>query len=148
MPTYGYLCEECGKEKDEFHGMLQKPIVKCDVCGGFCIKLVGTGSEISGMDAGRCTYDFVDFNTTGKPVVINNKKQWKEHLRRHGLHDDVKNTPYTKSEITYMEQKEKNKNLESKRKIKEAVTEAVRDKRHIEETKKKYKKILQNQKGG
>src|SRR5258708_34517216 len=38
-------------------------------------------------------FSFVDYNTTGKPVEIRSKGQWKKHLKSHGLHDDVSNSP-------------------------------------------------------
>jgi putative FmdB family regulatory protein len=29
---YTYFCKKCGMEKEEMHGMLEKPKVKCPVC--------------------------------------------------------------------------------------------------------------------
>jgi hypothetical protein len=34
-------------------------------------------------------WEFVDIMSTGKPVEIRTKGQWKRHLKAHGLHDDV-----------------------------------------------------------
>lgn len=33
-------------------------------------------------------YNFVDFNTTGKPISFNSKGQWKRHLKKLGMTDD------------------------------------------------------------
>ena len=35
-------------------------------------------------------YEFTDVNTTGKPIQFSSKGQWQRHLKRLGLHDDVK----------------------------------------------------------
>lgn len=43
-------------------------------------------------------WDFIDYKSTGKPVEIRSKGQWKRHLKQHGLTDDmsttVKEQPY------------------------------------------------------
>ena len=136
-PTYSYECSKCGYVKDEFHMMSERPLVHCDKCRGACIKLIGQGNYIGGMNGGRATYDFVDYNTTGKPVKINSKRQWQQHLKSHGLNDDVPNDT-------------KNLNLSKptvdkakiKRETKEAIVAAVKDKKHIAETKQKVQKQL------
>ena len=43
-------------------------------------------------------YQFVDYNTTGKPVEIRSKSQWQKHLKKHGLHDDIKQSVRKQSE--------------------------------------------------
>lgn len=35
-------------------------------------------------------WDFVDTNTTGKPIHFTSKRAWKSHLKKLGMHDDVK----------------------------------------------------------
>ena len=35
------------------------------------------------------TYDFTDVHGTGTPVRIHGKRQWREHLKRNGLTDDI-----------------------------------------------------------
>jgi len=32
IPTYVYQCPKCGKERDVFHGMSEKKVVKCKAC--------------------------------------------------------------------------------------------------------------------
>ncbi len=32
MPFYDYRCD-CGNEHEEVHGMDERPVVRCDVCG-------------------------------------------------------------------------------------------------------------------
>lgn len=59
-------CLECG---------WWKPICKCN---GFSANPI----------VNNPTYDFVDINTTGKPVRIHSKRQWKQHLKKLNLTDD------------------------------------------------------------
>lgn len=138
--TYGYECSKCGHEQEEWHGMSERPRVHCDICRGACVKLIGTGSQITGMNGGRGLYDFVDFKTTGRPVVINSKREWRDHLKRVGQ-IEAPNTPPTANEIAAQT---RTKKMVAKRELKEAVVKAVKDKRHIRETK---QKIMQR-KGG
>lgn len=35
-------------------------------------------------------WDFIDVDTTGKPIRFTSKRQWKQHLKSRGMHDDVK----------------------------------------------------------
>ena len=44
-------------------------------------------------------YNFVDYNTTGKPVEIRSKSQWRSHLKKHGLHDDIRQAPRKETEF-------------------------------------------------
>lgn len=39
MPTYDYVCSKCSAQKDAFHGMNEKPKIKCDECGASCKKI-------------------------------------------------------------------------------------------------------------
>lgn len=34
-------------------------------------------------------YEFVDVNTTGKPIEFRTKRQWRAHLKRLGMTDDI-----------------------------------------------------------
>jgi putative FmdB family regulatory protein len=139
--TYDYSCSKCGHIQEEWHGMKERPFVHCNKCRGACVKLIGTGEGgIMGMSGGRATYDFVDFNTTGKPVHIKSKRQWQQHLKSHGLHDDVPNTPIKRDQL-----KEGMVNVDKakmKRETREAIVKAVKDKKFKSEIKQKIKKDL------
>lgn len=139
--TYSYECSKCGHEQDEWHGMKERPFVHCDICRGSCVKLIGIGSEIIGMNGGKDTYDFLDYNTTGKPVKINNKKQWQQHLKKHGLNDDVPNDPKEMARQIKpgMVNVDKSK---MKRETKQAIIASVKDKKFRSEMKQKIKKDL------
>jgi hypothetical protein len=143
---YDYECQRCLKTQEVFHSAMERPEVLC-ACGGKCLKLIATGAMFCGVNGRADMYNFVDFNTTGKPVVINSKTQWREHLKRTGLNDDVKNDPYTKSELEQKVRDRANKKIEHRREIKKAVTEVYK-KRKTPEFKKRVKEALTNREGG
>lgn len=137
--TFSYQCSKCSYIQDEWHGMKERPLVHCNKCRGACIKLIGTGENISGMCGGRATYDFIDYNTTGKPVAIKSKRQWQNHLKKHGLHDDVPNTPLKMSDLKEGVAIDKKKQKEETR---QAIVAAVKDKKFKSEIKQTIKKQL------
>ena len=47
MPTYDYICENCGHEFEQFQSITSNPIRKCPVCGRRELKrLVGSGAGV------------------------------------------------------------------------------------------------------
>lgn len=135
--TYDYECCKCGHVQEEWHGMSERPRIHCNKCRGACVKLIGSGAAIMGMAAGRGLYDFVDFNTTGKPVRIHTKRQWQQHLQNHGLNDDIQNTPFKRDQL-----KEGMLNVDKakmRRELKDTIVKAVKDKKHIKKLKEKVK---------
>lgn len=140
MGRYDYQCsnKRCGKVREEIHGMLEKPCVVCMRCGSECFKLISVSPDQI-FAANVPLYDFVDHKTTTKPVRIQSKRQWHEHLKRVGQRE-APNTPPTPQEIA---SQERTATMERKRETRKAIVEAVKDKRHINQMK---QKILQ--KGG
>ncbi len=65
MPTYSYKCAKCGHVQDEFHAINAKPRIKCDVCGGRCKRLLGTGAGIIFKGSGFYETDYK--KQSGKP---------------------------------------------------------------------------------
>lgn len=126
---YDYQCDSCGRIQEYFHGMLEKPTIICAVCKKKMFKLIGTGAMFCGVNGRGSMYNFVDFNTTGQPVVINSKTQWRNHLKAHGLNDDVKNDPYTKSELEAKTQKRTHDKEKNRKEIKKSVTEIYKQRK-------------------
>ncbi len=58
MPTYDYECRKCGNQTEVFHGMLEKPRVKCPKCKGGMRKLIGTGAGIIFKGSGFYETDY------------------------------------------------------------------------------------------
>lgn len=142
MPTYDYECSKCEHVQEQWHPISERPLIHCDICRGACIKLMG-GAEggFIGMNGGKSTYDFIDYNTTGKPVLIRSKKEWNNHLKKYGLNDDVPNDPKEMARQIKpgMLNVDKNK---MKKETRKAIIESVKDKKFISETKQKVKKQL------
>jgi putative FmdB family regulatory protein len=47
MPTYDYICENCGSEFERFQSITAGPIRKCPLCGRKELKrLIGAGSGV------------------------------------------------------------------------------------------------------
>lgn len=65
MPTYTYECKECAETQDLFHGISARPRVKCEICGGKCRRLIGTGAGIIFKGSGFYETDYK--TKTGKP---------------------------------------------------------------------------------
>jgi len=59
MPTYGYVCGQCGHEFDEFQSITAKPLRKCPQCGKSSLKrLIGTGAGIIFKGSGFYCTDY------------------------------------------------------------------------------------------
>jgi len=59
MPTYEYICENCGYEFEKFQPITARPLRKCPGCGKSTLKrLVGTGSGIIFKGSGFYETDY------------------------------------------------------------------------------------------
>lgn len=94
-----------------------------------------------GLDGGKGLYDFVETNTTGKPLRFHTKRQWKDHLKKHGLNDDVKNDPYTKSELEMKFQQRNHDKERNRKEIKKSVVEVYKQRR-TPQFKQRVKEVL------
>ncbi|NLO32640.1 MAG: zinc ribbon domain-containing protein [Candidatus Hydrogenedentes bacterium] len=63
MPTYSYECKRCSHVQDIFHAMSASPKIKCEKCGGACIRLLGAGAGI--IFKGTGFYE-TDYKNKGK----------------------------------------------------------------------------------
>ena len=62
----------------------------CSVCGWWMKLCKCKEEQFRIQTTPDRLYNFVDFHTTGKPVVIHSKRQWKRHLKKLGMTDDIK----------------------------------------------------------
>jgi len=62
MPTYEYLCQECGQEFEAFHSMKDDPLTDCRLCGaeGTVKRKIGRGAGIIFKGSGFYETDFKD----------------------------------------------------------------------------------------
>ena len=44
MPTYDYVCDECGYRFEEFQSITAEPLSTCPKCSGKVRRLIGTGN--------------------------------------------------------------------------------------------------------
>lgn len=59
MPTYGYMCESCEHEFDQFQSITARPLRKCPKCGQSRLKrLIGTGAGIIFKGSGFYETDY------------------------------------------------------------------------------------------
>jgi putative FmdB family regulatory protein len=59
MPTYDYLCENCGHKFEQFQSIKAAPLKKCPACGKFKLnRLIGTGAGIIFKGSGFYATDY------------------------------------------------------------------------------------------
>ena len=59
MPTYDYLCDNCGETFEKFQSITSKALRKCRACGKMRLKrLIGTGSGIIFKGSGFYETDY------------------------------------------------------------------------------------------
>lgn len=44
MPTYDYVCDDCGYHFEEFQSITSEPLTKCPKCRGHIHRLIGAGN--------------------------------------------------------------------------------------------------------
>ena len=59
MPTYDYLCEDCGYEFERFQSIKARPLRKCPICKKTSLKrLIGSGSGLIFKGSGFYETDY------------------------------------------------------------------------------------------
>jgi len=59
MPTYGYVCQKCEHEFDQFQSITANALRKCPACGKLALKrLIGTGAGIIFKGSGFYETDY------------------------------------------------------------------------------------------
>ncbi len=59
MPTYGYICQKCEHEFDQFQSITANPSRKCPSCGKLALRrLIGTGAGIIFKGSGFYQTDY------------------------------------------------------------------------------------------
>jgi len=59
MPTYDYLCDNCGHKLEKFQSITARPLRKCPKCGRNQLKrLIGTGAGIIFKGSGFYETDY------------------------------------------------------------------------------------------
>ncbi len=58
MPTYEYLCCDCGDKLEIFQKMTDQPVKKCPNCGGKLKKLISLGGGVIYKGSGFYTTEY------------------------------------------------------------------------------------------
>ena len=58
MPTYDYICDDCGYNFEEFHAITAAPLKKCPKCQGHVRRLIGAGNGFLFKGNGFYTTDY------------------------------------------------------------------------------------------
>ncbi len=58
MPTYDYKCLDCESSFEIFQSITEKPVAKCEKCGGRLKRLIGKGGGIIFKGSGFYVTDY------------------------------------------------------------------------------------------
>ncbi len=59
MPTYEYICDNCGHDFEQFQSIAAKPLRRCPACGKSKLKrLIGTGAGVIFKGSGFYATDY------------------------------------------------------------------------------------------
>jgi putative FmdB family regulatory protein len=77
MPTYEYLCKQCGEQFDVFQSFSDRPLKKHDTCGGDLQKVFHARGIVFKGDGFYAT-DGRGKSNTSKPAKTDSKKPSKD----------------------------------------------------------------------
>ena len=66
MPTYTDRCKKCGRVQEILHPITRNPRIKCAVCGGPCLRQLGTGVAIIFKGSGFYETDYKNKGSKAK----------------------------------------------------------------------------------
>ena len=69
MPTYDYLCQDCGHAFEAFHSMKDDPLTDCPSCKGKVKRQFGGGAGIIFKGSGFYVNDSKKTSEPAKPAV-------------------------------------------------------------------------------
>ncbi len=102
MPTYQYLCENCGYEFERFQSITARPLRKCPKCDKARLKrLIGTGAGIIFKGSG---FYQTDYRSENYKKAEKKEKESVTEKKKPAESKDVKSGEKTKSNT-----KDKNK---------------------------------------
>ncbi len=73
MPTYEYVCKDCGYEFEAFQNITAEPLKECPTCGGKVQRKISGGSGLIFKGSGFYETDYK--KTSSKPHTAETKKK-------------------------------------------------------------------------
>jgi len=64
MPTYEYVCNDCGERFEKYQKMTDEPLSSCPSCGGTVKRLIGKGAGMILRGSGFHANDYPSFSTS------------------------------------------------------------------------------------
>jgi putative FmdB family regulatory protein len=72
MPTYEYVCRNCGHKFEELQSMSEDPLVRCPSCGKDTLaRIMGTGSGLIFKGSG---FYLTDYKKTSTPPSTDSER--------------------------------------------------------------------------
>lgn len=123
MSRYDYECNTCGYIFEVMHPMIEEPKINCEKCKGNCSRLISCGKTTSFIPPPN----FIDIDTTGKPIKFTSWKKYDKHLKSLGL--SVVSKPRSMSDLDSMVRKSQRRKMESFREeVRPLVRQALKEK--------------------
>lgn len=66
MPTYEYVCKDCGYRFEEFQKIIDAPLTACPKCGGHVKRIISGGNGIIFKGSGFYETDYKNIKKTDK----------------------------------------------------------------------------------
>ena len=77
MPTYTYICDNCGQETEAFQKITDEPLSICPHCGGKLRKKISGGAGLVFKGSGFYITDYKNKKTTTPPPPKSKKSEKK-----------------------------------------------------------------------
>jgi len=75
MPTYEYLCQNCGHRFEAFQRMSEDPITECPICNGHVKRLISGGNGLIFKGSGFYITDYKNNGHDTKPKETKPKEK-------------------------------------------------------------------------
>lgn len=87
MPTYEYVCKDCGYEFEEFQSIKADPLTICPKCNGQVIRKIGMGAGLVFKGSGFYITDYKNKKeaVTQKPNASKSDKKPAEDTKKTSL---------------------------------------------------------------
>jgi putative FmdB family regulatory protein len=75
MPTYDYICSDCGYEFEHFQSMSEEPIRICPNCSGTVRRKIGGGTGLIFKGSGYYLTDYANKSRPHEKEKMSNKSE-------------------------------------------------------------------------